>query len=82
VLGDIRVIFISPDKPNAGVTAPFLPPGLNHDEMMRRHVEQVVRPPRWPAGFYRNAEIANMALVEASSHRGNFTLTGVTRVHA
>jgi len=62
----IRVNCIVPDSGNIEMSAPFLPPGMDHDAMMRQHVEQILRPPPWASGFHRFSEIAQMALFLAS----------------
>lgn len=62
----IRVNCLIPDSGNIEMSSPFLPPGMDHDEMMRQHVEQILKPPPWALGFHRYEEIAQMALFLAS----------------
>jgi 3alpha(or 20beta)-hydroxysteroid dehydrogenase len=62
----IRVNCIVPDSGNIEMSSPFLPPEMDHDAMMRQHVEQILRPPPWASGFHRFSEIAQMALFLAS----------------
>jgi 3alpha(or 20beta)-hydroxysteroid dehydrogenase len=62
----IRVNCLVPDSGNIEMSSPFLPPGMDHDEMMRQHVEQILKPPPWAEGFHRYAEIAEMTLFLAS----------------
>jgi len=62
----IRVNCINPDSGNIEMSRPFLPPELDADEAMRKHVEQILRPPPWAEGFHRYEEIAAMALFLAS----------------
>lgn len=69
----IRVNCIIPDSGNIEMSAPFLPPGADHDELMRRHVEQILKPPPWAKGFHRYEEIARMALFLASDEASGCT---------
>lgn len=69
----IRVNCIVPDSGNIEMSAPFLPEGMDHDEMMRQHVEQILKPPPWARGFHRYEEIARMALFLASDEASGCT---------
>lgn len=69
----IRVNCIVPDSGNIEMSAPFLPAGEDHDEMMRRHVEQILKPPPWVQGFNRLHEIARMAVFLASDESSGCT---------
>lgn len=69
----IRVNCLIPDSGNIEMSAPFLPPGMDHDEMMRQHVEQILKPPPWAKGFHRYEEIARMALFLASDESSGCT---------
>ncbi len=69
----IRVNCIIPDSGNIEMSAPFLPPGADHDELMRQHVEQILKPPPWATGFHRYEEIARMALFLASDESSGCT---------
>ena len=69
----IRVNCIVPDSGNIEMSAPFLPDGMDHDEMMRQHIEQILKPPPWARGFHRYEEIARMALFLASDEASGCT---------
>lgn len=69
----IRVNCIVPDSGNIEMSAPFLPAGEDHEEMMRRHVEQILKPPPWVQGFNRLHEIARMAVFLASDESSGCT---------
>jgi len=69
----IRVNCVIPDSGNIEMSAPFLPEGMDHDEMMRQHVEQILRPPPWARGFHRFEEIARMTLFLASDESSGCT---------
>lgn len=69
----IRVNCIIPDSGNIEMSSPFLPAGEDHDEMMRRHVEQILKPPPWVHGFNRLQEIARMAVFLASDESSGCT---------
>lgn len=69
----IRVNCLVPDSGNIEMSAPFLPAGEDPDELMRRHVEQILRPPPWARGFHRYEEIARMALFLASDESSGCT---------
>jgi NAD(P)-dependent dehydrogenase (short-subunit alcohol dehydrogenase family) len=64
---------VIPDSGNIEMSAPFLPPGADHDELMRQHVEQILKPPPWATGFHRYEEIARMALFLASDESSGCT---------
>ena len=69
----IRVNCLIPDSGNIEMSSPFLPPGMDHDEMMRQHVEQILKPPPWAQGFHRYEEIARMTLFLASDESSGCT---------
>lgn len=69
----IRVNCIVPDSGNIEMSAPFLPEGMDHDVMMREHIEQILKPPPWARGFHRYEEIARMALFLASDESSGCT---------
>ena len=69
----IRVNCLVPDSGNIEMSSPFLPEGLDHDELMRQHVEQILKPPPWASGFHRYEEIARMTLFLASDESSGCT---------
>lgn len=69
----IRVNCIVPDSGSVEMSAPFLPPGADHQEMMRQHVEQILKPPPWVTGFHRFEEISRMAVFLASDESSGCT---------